>query len=289
MNSDQIYVSLTDMSTKCFILVLLGTTLFACSTDDETTNEPDPDPALIPRGTVVTSETIYSESLGGTQHYAIYLPPGYDTASTDFPVLYLLHGMWGNYLDWSSHGMATVTDNALYWETAVPMIIAMPDGLDAFYCNNYDHGSMLYEDYFIGEFIPHIESSYRVRSAGNHRAIAGLSMGGYGTTFHAFKRPEMFCFAYAMSGAFYMGDAAPDLEALLTSKTEEELAQLPPFTMECGTEDYLVYQSNVDFDAFLRGLGVTHEFIVRSGTHDWIFWIACLPRTLSAVSEAFIF
>jgi len=154
--------------------------VIACSTNEDPPIDPDPE---VPDGeTVVNSETLYSEYLGGSRHYAIYLPPGYDTTSTQYPVLYLLHGMWGNYLDWASNGMAAITDNALNWGTAVPMIIAMPDGLDAFYCNNYNNGSMQYEDYFIEEFIPHIESAYRVRPTGKNRAIAGLSMGGYGHT-----------------------------------------------------------------------------------------------------------
>jgi len=183
--------------------------------------------------------------------------------------------------------MAETVNSLINRESAKPMVIAMPDGLDAFYCNNYDGGDMLYEDYFIGEFIPFIESTYRIRASKQNRAIAGLSMGGYGTTFHAFKRPELFCFAYSMSGALSMGESAPDLKELITSLSSDQLDNLPAYTMECGTEDYLVYQSNVEFDAFLTEQGVAHTYITRPGTHDWPFWMECLPKALTKASSIF--
>jgi enterochelin esterase-like enzyme len=263
--------------------ILLAT--FSCENKEEP--EPEVYTDTSPKGTVITVDLISSESLGGSQHYAIYLPPGYDTTSLEYPVLYLLHGMWGTYKDWPSHGMAGVANNLINWESIEPMVIAMPDGLDAFYCNNYDGGDMLYEEYFIEEFMPYIESTYRIRASRQNRAIAGLSMGGYGTTFHAFKRPELFCCAYSMSGALSMGESAPDLQELITSLTSEQLDSLPAYTMECGTEDFLVYQSNVEFDAFLTGQGVAHTYITRPGTHDWPFWMECLPKALTKASSYF--
>ncbi len=270
---------------QLFLLLFVVSATISCKKAEEPEPQETPDPS--PLGTVITDDQISSESLGGSQHYAIYLPPGYDTSSLEYPVLYLLHGMWGTYLDWPSHGMAGVANNLINWEDIEPMVIAMPDGLDAFYCNNYNGGDMLYEDYFIEEFIPYIESNYRIRDSKQNRAIAGLSMGGYGTTFHAFKRPELFCCAYSMSGALSMGEAAPDLQELITSLTSEQLGSLPAYTMECGTEDFLVYQSNVEFDAFLTGQGVEHTYITRTGTHDWTFWMECLPKALTDANSYF--
>jgi enterochelin esterase-like enzyme len=206
-----------------FLLLIVLAAMIGCKKTEEPEDTPDPSPV----GTVLSGDLVSSESLGGPQHYAVYLPPGYDTSSLEYPVLYLLHGMWGTYLDWPSHGMASVANNLINWESAKSMVIVMPDGLDAFYCNNYDGGDMLYEDYFIDEFIPYIESTYRIRASKQSRAIAGLSMGGYGTTFHAFKRPELFCCAYSMSGALSMGESAPDLLELITSLTGEQLDSLP--------------------------------------------------------------
>ena len=70
-------------------------------------------------------------------HYSVYLPPEY-TDTSKYPILYLLHGMWGNYKDWVNNGLAATLDDAINKGTAKKMIVVMPDGLDAFYCNNYD-------------------------------------------------------------------------------------------------------------------------------------------------------
>ena len=270
-----------------YLLLLFSILLAVFSCEKKEEPEPEEYTDNSPTGTVITDDLISSESLGGLQHYAIYLPPGYDTSALEYPVLYLLHGMWGTYKDWTSHGMAETVNSLINLESAKPMVIAMPDGLDAFYCNNYDGGDMLYEDYFIEEFIPYIESTYRIRASKQNRAIAGLSMGGYGTTFHAFKRPELFCIAYSMSGALSMGESAPDLKELITSLSSDQLDNLPAYIMECGTEDYLVYQSNVEFDAFLTEQDVAHSYITRSGTHDWPFWMECLPKALTKASSIF--
>ena len=148
-----------------YLLLLL--TILIAAISCENTEEPEPEEYTdtSPKGTVIADDLINSETLGGPQHYAIYLPPGYDTSSIEFPVMYLLHGMWGSYKDWSSHGMAGIVNDLIAWESAKPMVIAIPDGLDAFYCNNYNGGDLLYEDYFIDEFIPYIESNYRIRAA----------------------------------------------------------------------------------------------------------------------------
>jgi enterochelin esterase-like enzyme len=229
----------------------------------------------------------YSDILSRDMHYSIYLPAGYDTSTNSFPVLYLLHGMWGSYLDWPENGMSNITNYAIRSKSAKPMVIVMPDGLDAFYCNNYNGGTLLYEDFLIEEFFPYIESTYKIKTSRGSRAIAGLSMGGYGASFHAFKRPEMFSSCYSMSGALAMGETAPDLQVIINGLSPEQLARLPAYTMEVGTEDYLVYSSNVSFDAFLEGKGISHTFIARAGSHDWPFWIACLPKVLTFVSNNF--
>ena len=237
-----------------------------------------------PKGTVDTTQTINSVILGRAMHYSVYLPPTYDKSSDNYPVLYLLHGMGGDYRDWVQNGMASIIDWSIKGKKSKEMIVIMPNGFNAFYCNNFNNGPLKYEDFFVKEFIPQIESKYRINRTQKGRAIAGLSMGGYGATFHAFKRPEMFCACYAMSGAM-VGTTAPDIKSMLNERKTEELKLLPAYSMECGTEDFLVYSGNVTFDQYLSGKGISHTFIQRAGTHDWAFWKACLPKTLEMVSN----
>lgn len=259
--------------------------LSGCSKESEDT---DTDVVQnISKGTVLGNENMYSEVLSRNMNYSVYLPPDYNTNEDEYPVLYLLHGMWGNYRDWVTNGMSSVMDYEINQQEISEMIVVMPDGLDAFYCNNYNGGDILYEDFLIQEFIPHVEETYRIDTTQGNRAIAGLSMGGFGATFHAFKRPEMFSSCYSMSGALDMGSSAPDIKDILNSYSEPQLEKLPAYTMECGTEDMLVFSANESFDAFLNEKQIEHTYIKRTGTHDWDFWMACLPKALQFVSKNF--
>lgn len=157
---------------------------------------------LAQQGTVDCSQVIQSEILKKEMHYSIYLPEGYNSSSRSYPVLYLLHGMTDNYTGWVIKGEVNrIASEAIADGTAPEMIIVMPDGLiDAFYINNYDK-SVRWEDFFYNEFIPQIEKKYRILANRNTRAIAGLSMGGYGSLYHAIKHKDMFSACYAMSAA----------------------------------------------------------------------------------------
>ncbi len=233
-------------------------------------------------GFVDTTHVIFSGVLNQNINYSIYLPPGYNTSDIEYPVLYLLHGIGGNHRDWVINGMAATMNQLITKKTIREIIVVMPDGRDAFYCNNYNGKNFRYEDFFTGEFIPEIESRYKIKSNRQARAIAGLSMGGYGTTFNAFKHPELFCAAYAMSAAFDLGSSAPDSRAIVDEKKSNNFT-LPAYAMECGTEDFL-FSSNQSFHQFLTQKNVDHKYTIRSGTHDWNFWNTCLPKALSFIN-----
>ncbi len=153
-------------------------------------------------GTVDTSLSINSDILKREMSYSVYLPPDYDTSNRSYPVLYLLHGMSGDHTDWVVKGEVNqIASNAINHGDAPPMVIIMPDGLwDAFYINNYNK-SIRWEDFFYEEFIPQVEKKFRIKSDRNTRAISGLSMGGYGSLYHAIKHKDMFKYCYAMSAA----------------------------------------------------------------------------------------
>ncbi len=272
---------------KNYLSILTIILLLFSGCSKESGDEKQEEIITISKGSVFGNESLYSEILGKNMNYSIYLPPNYSKSENEYPVLYLLHGMWGNYRDWVTNGMSAVMDDKINNNEASEMIVVMPDGIDAFYCNNYNGGNILYEDFMIQEFIPGVEKKYRIKAAKNSRAIAGLSMGGYGATFHAFKRPDMFSSCYSMSGALEMGSSAPDLKEIIDSKTTGQLSELPPYSMECGTEDALVFSANENFDRFLNKKEFQHNYIKRSGSHDWAFWMACLPNVLEFASSNF--
>ncbi len=240
---------------------------------------------LFAQGTVST-QSIASSVLNRNVAYNVYVPPSYSqNPDVKYPVLYLLHGYFGNNTDWTNNGMAA-TMNSEIGNGAKEMIVIMPDGMDAFYCNNFDYRKLLYEDFMIQELIPQLESKYRIISSRQTRAIAGLSMGGYGATYHAFKYADMYSSSYNMSGAVLYGATEPNVQTLLESMSADELKNLPAYTIEIGTGDFL-FNNNLTWHNLLLTKGVAHTYITRAGIHDWAFWNACLPKAIRFASDNF--
>ncbi len=133
--------------------------------------------------------------LGGMKvKFNVILPHDYATSNRRYPVLYLLHGYNGDYSDWvtKSH----VTEHAKpYGE-----IIVMPEGGTGFYVNNVADPKLAWEDYLILDLIPYVDSHYRTVRTRQGRAIAGLSMGGYGAMTLGLRHPRIFAAIASLSG-----------------------------------------------------------------------------------------
>lgn len=278
-------------------------------------------------GTVDNSQIVESEVLDREMGYSVYLPEGYHTSTRTYPILYLLHGMTGDHNDWITVGeVQRIAGKAISEGSAPEMIIIMPDGLyDAFYINNYD-GSINWEDFFHEEFIPEVESRYRISDRGTPRAIAGLSMGGYGAMYHGVKYKEKFSAVYAMSAAFLEveplqdGEEKSDWDREFHQKTwgpdnEEgypenykehsiqemflamdpidpsqggmsQEAQLPKIYIDCGDDDFL-FEQNTNLANILKSKNVPFEFRIRDGAHTWDYWRTALETTMVFVGDSF--
>jgi S-formylglutathione hydrolase FrmB len=138
-------------------------------------------------------------------HYCVYLPAGYDTSAATqppqrYPVLYFLHGLGDNEQTLFNSGGWTLIDDLRQQHKLGEFLIVAPEGGRSFYVNSAD-GRVRYSDFFLQEFLPLIESKYRVDKQRNKRAISGISMGGYGALRFAFSHPEMFSAVSAQSAA----------------------------------------------------------------------------------------
>lgn len=132
-------------------------------------------------GKVLEQQNIRSAILHKDVHYTVYLPADYETSDRTYPVVYLLHGYSDDNTGWLQFGeINRLADKAIAEGTIPPMIIIMPNGDSSFYINSYD-GKEKYEDFFINEFMPTVETAYRIKAQKRYRGVAGLSMGGYGT------------------------------------------------------------------------------------------------------------
>lgn len=227
------------------------------------------------KGRLEKDQTIESVVLGKTMKYSVYLPKSYD-GDKSFPVLYLLHGMDGDNNSWIADGdIDGVADETIKSGTAPEMIIIMPEANNSFYCNGFNAG-VNYMTYFFDEFLPAIESKYKIIADRSHRAVAGLSMGGYGAMYYGALHPEMFSCVYSCSPSPYV-TGGPSIIEILGNGDKNNL---PNITIEIGTEDSLIGDVN-RFEEELNTIGVAHELITRNGYHNWDFWKSCASKILS--------
>ena len=245
-------------------------------------------------GNFLKDQKFRSEILGYEMKYSIYLPEGYDT-SKKYPILYILHGMDGNNNDWLKDNTGGIYDGGgtmpayareFAEQTGKELIIVSPEGQNMFYCDGYEHGRN-YMSYFFQEFVPFIESTYSVKTERSSRAIGGLSMGGYGSLYYGLLHPEMFCHVYACSAAVSAAQGCPDpAQMIAEAANKDKLKELPGFTLEIGTEDFL-FTNNETFVRTLDDYNVPYEYITRSGAHTWPFWNACSPKIIRKVCSIF--
>ena len=269
------------------------------------------------QGIVKESLIIKSSLLKKDVKYNIYLPADYATSNRSYPILYLLHGFGDDETGWVQFGEANgIADKLIQSGEIAPMIIAMPDGGVSGYVNSYD-GKVPYEDFFIKEFIPYIEKNYRVRAQKRYRAIAGLSMGGYGTLIMSTKHPELFAASAPLSAGVRTDEevlAMPDAQwansysqrygkdlvgnarltdhyyknsilKIIETANPDDIKKVR-YYIDCGDDDFLI-KGNMALHALMIDKKIPHEFRVRQGGHTWSYWRSALPEVLKFVSESF--
>jgi S-formylglutathione hydrolase FrmB len=166
----------------------------------------------------LTELELSTPALKQPTHLRILLPQDYDQRTDErFPVLYLLHGAFGNDRDWTTVGDAEAIT------AGQPLIVVMPDGGQGGWYTNWVNrgagGPPEWERFHIDELVPWMDDHYRTIASRDGRAIAGLSMGGFGAMSYAARHPDLFAWAGSFSGAvdithFLSVVGVIDLEAL---------------------------------------------------------------------------
>lgn len=248
--------------------------------------------------------TIHNDLLGEDMRYIVYTPKGYLTSSASYPILYLLHGLTDDEKTWSSAEkgqMQRICDEYFAQHPDQKRVIVMPDARATWYRNAFD-GPDQYEDFFFNTFIPTVEKQVRVKSDRESRAVAGLSMGGYGTLLYALRHSDMFSAAYAMSPAVMYGQNRAKRESVDSDETFERLRSYEEaydvvellskvedkkavrFTIDCGDDDFCL-PGALTFFQKARELEVPCELRVRDGVHYWDYWRVSLPQALDFISK----
>ncbi|MHB8644699.1 MAG: alpha/beta hydrolase [Thermomicrobiales bacterium] len=244
-----------------------------------------------------------SNALGRTMPYTLLLPAGYDTErERRYPVLYLLHGAWSNHTEW-------VTRTKLANHAApFPLIIVCPEGENSCYLNGAN--GERWEEYIVADLPAHTEATCRTRADRSGRAIAGLSMGGFGASNCGMRHPERYCAIGSHSGAFHIltwegthddpqfrailgPPNSPTRQAYDPQRVIEQAVHthgadgLPMVAMDCGLEDYPdLLASNRALHRTMTRLGAHHFYREQPGGHDWMYWDREVRFTLQFVATA---
>lgn len=233
---------------------------------------------------------ISAAHLGGmTVGFNIVLPGDYATSTRRYPVLYLLHGYTDHYPAWVSY------TNIVQYARGYKEIIVMPEGDNGFYTNSAADPKLAWEDFLILDLIPYVDTHYRTVASRQGRAVAGLSMGGYGAMKLGLKYPQMFSAAASLSGALsaarrerpHFDDpeftklvenvfgptdnsarVADDPFELVKKLSSDELPQL---YLSIGSEDFLL-EENREFVKLLSHLKIPYEYREFPGKHEWHVW-----------------
>jgi enterochelin esterase-like enzyme len=230
-----------------------------------------------------------SRIAGESRDFYIYTPPRYDPrAKTDYPVLYLLHGFSDDASGWTAVGRANVIlDNLIAEGKAKPMIVVMPLGYGDMDVIRRGWGSWSDKDLawrnlskftgiLLGEVLPQVESSYRVKKDRESRAITGLSMGGAESLLTGLNHLDQFAWVGAFSsGGIDLRDFNSEFPTV-DAATNKKLKLL---WIACGTDDSLI-KINRQFKSWLKGKGVQFTDIETPGMHTWMVW----RRNLAALT-----
>ncbi len=269
----------------------------------------------------IDCSALNSHILAQVVHYCVYLPSVYEESGSQhpakrYPVLYFLHGLGDNEQTLFNSGGWTLLDDLRRQRKLGDFLIVAPEGRRSFYINSFD-GSTRYSDFFLQEFLPHIESKYRIRPGRAGRAISGISMGGYGALRFAFARPDLFSAVSAQSAALitespHTLDSASrtgsPLAGVLGAVFGNPIAVLhwnanSPFMLakrnaaalrkmaiyfNCGQDDNYGFEKGAAaLHDELQKEGVKHEYHAYTGDHSLSYFLSHFAEVMEFHSRVF--
>ncbi|MCB8995280.1 MAG: esterase family protein [Bacteroidales bacterium] len=217
----------------------------------------------------------FSKTVGTERKALVYTPPSF-SKDKKYPVLYLLHGIGGDENEWLNGGKIQIILDNLYSDSKIePMIVVMPNGRamkdDRATGNVFDSMKVQafanFEKDLLTSLIPFIKKNYPVKKGREHRAIAGLSMGGGQSLNFGLGNPDQFAWVGGFSSA--PNTKPPEELVPLPEKTKKQLRLL---WISCGGNDGLLPFSQRTHD-YLKENNVPHiYYVIPGGNHDFEVW-----------------
>lgn len=246
----------------------------------------------------VDTVSTYSPCMSKQIKALVVKPDSYDGKKT-YPVVYLLHGYTGNFRDWVNYvpGIKKLVDQYQL------MLVSADGNYGSWYFDSPKVENSKYETYISTELVNWVDKNYKTIANKKNRAITGLSMGGHGALYLAFKHQDIFSVAGSVSGgvdfrpfplnwdiAKYLGSYAQNKE-LWDKNTVTELTHLlTPNSLaiifQCGTDDFF-YDVNVKLHDKLLLNNIPHLFISNPGVHNWDYWREGIQYQLLFIHQQF--
>jgi S-formylglutathione hydrolase FrmB len=237
----------------------------------------------------VDTVSVYSNSMHKYIKAVVIKPDTYDSASSRFPVVYLLHGHAGKFSDW----IIKVPELKEYADT-YQVLIVCPDGnFSSWYFDSPIDSAYRYETHVAIEVTGYIDKNYKTLADKNHRAITGLSMGGHGALFLGLRHADIFGAAGSMSGGVDLmesknrfdiikriGDTiihARDWHDLTVINLIENYTNTGlKIIFDCGDKDIFI-DGNRRLHEKMKQLKIPHQYTERPGMHNWDYWSNAIP------------
>lgn len=239
---------------------------------------------------------VMSQAMGRNIKNVVIVPNQYFEGDTLYPVLYLLHGAMGCYSDWPRKARLDSLSNCY------GVIIVCPDGQDSWYFDSPVDPTMQFETYVSKELVQYIDSHYRTLANRYMRAITGLSMGGHGALWLAWRHPDTFNSCGSMSGGvditkfpgnwkikYRLGKYEDNPQLWASHAVINLVPSLQPgqhITIDDGYDD-IFYQVNLALHQALMERKIPHDFTIRPGKHTWDYWVNSLDYQMLFFSKAF--
>jgi enterochelin esterase family protein len=243
----------------------------------------------VPHGDI-SAKWYFSKTTNAWRKFYIYCPPGYDRdINKKYPVLYLQHGGGEDETGWVKQGKADIIlDNLIAEGKAVPMLIVMENsnaikpgetgrGMmmgGAPGSNEWMSGPSTFKEVLLNDLIPFVDKTYRTIADRDHRAMAGLSMGGFLTVNTVFEHPETFAYIGAFSGGMRVSPD-DDLKTLYNGTLSDANAfnkKFKVFFQSIGTDEGPWPRVKQNHDVLLKK-GINNIYFESAGTaHEWLTW-----------------